>query len=146
MACAPTRTRTWNPLIKSQLLYQLSHGCNKKLLRRWRGGGLRGLLHRGQGGRLRRRLDHALLGGTALRKHNHVDEQRKHHENGRKDGRRARQEIRRTPDSKRHAERASSQRSCKPSPFACLHEDNDHEQYAHEDFNSNKQCVHVNPN
>jgi hypothetical protein len=24
---APTRTRTWNPLIKSQLLYQLSHGC-----------------------------------------------------------------------------------------------------------------------
>jgi hypothetical protein len=25
--CAPTRTRTWNPLIKSQLLYQLSHGC-----------------------------------------------------------------------------------------------------------------------
>ena len=23
---APTRTRTWNPLIKSQLLYQLSHG------------------------------------------------------------------------------------------------------------------------
>ena len=26
-ACAPTRTRTWNPLIKSQLLYQLSHGC-----------------------------------------------------------------------------------------------------------------------
>ena len=24
--CAPTRTRTWNPLIKSQLLYQLSHG------------------------------------------------------------------------------------------------------------------------
>ena len=26
-SCAPTRTRTWNPLIKSQLLYQLSHGC-----------------------------------------------------------------------------------------------------------------------
>ena len=28
--CAPTRTRTWNPLIKSQLLYQLSHGCSTK--------------------------------------------------------------------------------------------------------------------
>src|SRR3970040_222655 len=27
VSCAPTRTRTWNPLIKSQLLYQLSHGC-----------------------------------------------------------------------------------------------------------------------
>ena len=27
---APTRTRTWNPLIKSQLLYQLSHGRLKK--------------------------------------------------------------------------------------------------------------------
>ena len=27
MLRAPTRTRTWNPLIKSQLLYQLSHGC-----------------------------------------------------------------------------------------------------------------------
>ncbi len=29
--CAPTRTRTWNPLIKSQLLYQLSHGCGTRM-------------------------------------------------------------------------------------------------------------------
>jgi hypothetical protein len=31
ICCAPTRTRTWNPLIKSQLLYQLSHGCEGTL-------------------------------------------------------------------------------------------------------------------
>jgi len=31
--CAPTRTRTWNPLIKSQLLYQLSHGCGFRAAR-----------------------------------------------------------------------------------------------------------------
>src|SRR5260221_12880340 len=30
--CAPTRTRTWNPLIKSQLLYQLSHERNDNKL------------------------------------------------------------------------------------------------------------------
>ena len=32
-ASAPTRTRTWNPLIKSQLLYQLSHGCGDRAAR-----------------------------------------------------------------------------------------------------------------
>ena len=31
--CAPTRTRTWNPLIKSQLLYQLSHGRPSRKIR-----------------------------------------------------------------------------------------------------------------
>src|ERR1041385_387953 len=34
---APTRTRTWNPLIKSQLLYQLSHERSGKCQRKRKG-------------------------------------------------------------------------------------------------------------
>ena len=55
---APTRTRTWNPLIKSQLLYQLSYGRKSKRFRE--GGGTR--THD-------QRLKRPLLYQTELRPH-----------------------------------------------------------------------------